>query len=418
VKKIFLVYFAVSILFYPSKGLASTFGGGGTDPSVKLSLQNVSESTTSLRNDLNASTTTITLRADSNAVSTTSLKNEINALHIATASITARADQTAVSTTTQNQRLNNLDTSTGTITGRVNQIAIDTATTQMQVNALHLATSTIFAGGVTTYLNISGSTQTKNSGLNFIGNVGIGTTSPSSKFDVINGSITVRGGNAGLRIANPTNPAQSFQIFGGTIALNDQMIRLRGLNDANHGIGMFGLFRLWNGTDNVNGPVLFGNDGGRLGTHDMFTNTTTTELAWTSAGRVGIGTTVPSSKFDVVNGSITVRGTNAGLEVNGPVKVNSIQVDSGTILSRIQAGTAFVGGNGVSGVKTITIIFPSPFSTAPKIMVTPRGENYADVFAVTTRNISTINFQINVQRVDGSLSTWGQNLQVDWFAWE
>jgi hypothetical protein len=133
---------------------------------------------------------------------------------------------------------------------------------------------------------------------------------------------------------------------------------------------------------------------------------------------VGIGTTAPSSKFDVVNGSITVRGINAGIEVNGPVKVNSIQVDNGTILSRIQAGTAFVGGNGVSGVKTITVIFPSPFSTAPQIMVTPRGENYADVFSVTTRNIGTTSFQVNVQRTDSGLSTWGQNLQVDWFAWE
>jgi hypothetical protein len=581
-------------------------------------------------------------------------------------------------------------------TSIINQIAIDTGTTQMQVNALHLATATIFAGGATTYLNISGSTQTKAGGLilngssivggkagigtsnplwklhifelanatkmemqegspihgnvinfhsannndgyigqdgfgmanvlqdamlmatwtskpllfftnqnermriNEVGNIGIGATTPSSKLDVFNGSITVRGINAGLRIVNLANPNQTFEVSGGTIALNDQILRLRGMNDANHGLGMFGLFRLWNGTDNVNGPVLFGNDGGRLGTHDMFSNTTTTELAWTSAGtvgigtvqpsskfevvngsitvrgtnaginikgglslsapidfgnnpstgtllmyrgspvlnfrpigntntflgertpelggsspavfntavgfqsmfalssgsgntalgrdslvdiangnnnvavgfragdnviagnnntligyqadilptnltnaaaiganasvsvssamvlggtgtnsiNVGIGTTAPSSKFDVVNGSITVRGTNAGLEVRGIIKGNSMMVDNGTIFSKIQAGTATIGSNGVSGVKTVTIIFPSAFSTAPKIIVTPRGENYADVFSVTTRNIGTGSFQVNVQRTDSGLSTWGQNLQMDWLAWE
>src|SRR6185295_3185454 len=34
-------------------------------------------------------------------------------------------------------------------------------------------------------------------------------------------------------------------------------------------------------------------------------------------GKAGIGTTAPSSLLDVNNGSITVRGTNAGISVNG-----------------------------------------------------------------------------------------------------
>lgn len=74
------------------------------------------------------------------------------------------------------------------------------------------------------------------------GKVGIGSTSPSSLFDILDGSITVRGTNMGLQVGAATFVVQS-------------------------------------------------------------------------GGRVGVGTNAPSSQFDVVGGSISIRGSNLGLQV-------------------------------------------------------------------------------------------------------
>jgi len=95
-----------------------------------------------------------------------------------------------------------------------------------------------------------------------------------------------------------------------------------------------------------------------------------------------------------------------------------MQLNGGTTIEKIQAGTATVGTNSSGGVKTITITFPSSFTTTPKVNVTVRGQNYSDVFAITTRNISTTSVQVNICRVDSPGGIWGQSLQVDWFAWQ
>ncbi|MBN2862612.1 MAG: hypothetical protein JXN62_05585 [Bacteroidales bacterium] len=96
----------------------------------------------------------------------------------------------------------------------------------------------------------------------------------------------------------------------------------------------------------------------------------------------------------------------------------NLQIQGGTSIGMTQAGTYTAGVNSSGGVKTFTITFPTAFGTIPKINVTPRGENFTDVFAVTTRNISTTSFQVNVFRVDGAGGIWGQNLKLDWYAWE
>jgi hypothetical protein len=75
-------------------------------------------------------------------------------------------------------------------------------------------------------------------------------------------------------------------------------------------------------------------------------------------------------------------------------------------------------GMGGAGTNTMRITFPSPFTSPPRIQVTPKGENFPfpDVFAVTTRNVTTTAFEVSVFRVDGLGGGWGQNLQIDWSA--
>src|SRR5712692_3068890 len=120
-----------------------------------------------------------------------------------------------------------------------------------------------------------------------------------------------------------------------------------------------------------------------------------------SGANVGIGTSTPGAKLDV---SGTVRVGNA--------------TTTGTTIGAIQAGTATLGTS-VAQEAQFTVTFPSTFASVPHVIVTARAAdpNAADVFAVSTRSISTTQFVINIIRLDVA-SGWGQNLQLDWFAWQ
>ena len=95
-----------------------------------------------------------------------------------------------------------------------------------------------------------------------------------------------------------SNPTFNSQVTAaGGVRLNDANLWLRPGSDVNHGLGWYGLGKLFNGV-NVNGPVLFGNGGGALGATGAgsFTNIS---LFWNSLGRVGIGTPTPAFTLEV-----------------------------------------------------------------------------------------------------------------------
>ena len=117
----------------------------------------------------------------------------------------------------------------------------------------------------------------------------------------------------------------------------------------------------------------------------------------TGSGRVGIGTT----------------NTNpvATLDVAGSFRLNQ-----GTIFSKIQSGTAAVGSS-TTRRKNFAVSFPQSFTGNPKIIALTRGGSFPDTFAVTTNSISPTGFSVNVLRLDAT-SGWGQNLGLDWIAWE
>ena len=93
------------------------------------------------------------------------------------------------------------------------------------------------------------------------GNVGVGTAAPNAALDVM-----------------------------GNIRTNDNDIYMRQNTDANHGLGWYGTqgtdSKVWNGTT-IDGPVLYGFNGGALGANTF--GTKTTALRWTNDGKVIIG---------------------------------------------------------------------------------------------------------------------------------
>ncbi|WP_400191897.1 hypothetical protein [Hymenobacter sp. B81] len=107
-------------------------------------------------------------------------------------------------------------------------------------------------------------------------------------------AVTVPGDNLGNHSATQN------------LALNNRELLLRTAGDADHGLGYYGTTRtLWQNT-HINGPVLYGFNGGALGSN--VDGTQGTALRWTSQGRVGIGTFTPETALDVV-GDTRVTGT-------------------------------------------------------------------------------------------------------------
>ena len=119
------------------------------------------------------------------------------------------------------------------------------------------------------------------------------------------------------------------------------------------------------------------------------------------------------------SGSANVRMQISG---TGVVSMNNgLQVGAtGTTFAKMQGGTATLGTGG-TGVNSFTITFPAAFASAPKVTCTVRNSAVAgatEMFAVTTKQISTTQFSVNVLRMDAPSGSWGQSLQLDWMAFE
>ena len=85
----------------------------------------------------------------------------------------------------------------------------------------------------------------------------------------------------------------------------------------------------------------------------------------------------------------------------------------------IQRGKLNIGSNPSGTLVTIDVLFPQAFTSVPHVVCTASaqlGSIFDDSFNVTTRNISSTDFNIVMNRVDGQ--SWAQNPQVHWIAIE
>jgi H-type lectin domain len=274
------------------------------------------------------------------------------------------------------------------------------------------------------------------------GNVGIGDAAPTEKLHVFgNGKIgndvwataaddrVLKFGDGNFVSIGEVGADDMMQVKGSNITLKTGNTGKVLIPDSKVGIGNVG--------SAVNNKLQIGNAPGFLandiaignGTQGMsiaqsptastfYTNTNFAFLPAGGAGNVGVGTSTPAAKLDV-EGSMRVSEDASGL---------------GTIFKQIQAGNKIIGssnnytGNFACGSDPLgntlycyywRINFPNPFSNPPHVVVTPReqtGVLLPDKFAAYISTVTNTYVDIRITRLDGTSSSWAQQLQLDWIA--
>jgi hypothetical protein len=123
--------------------------------------------------------------------------------------------------------------------------------------------------------------------------------------------------------------------------------------------------------------------------------------------------------FQIGNGTAhNARSTALTVFRNGDVKIGQ----KGTGLTNLQEGQLTAGTQAGNNKKAVTLTFPNEFTNAAnvRVLLTPVNEGtFNDVFIVSVRSITATNCVVEIFRADVVSGTgWGQDLKVNWMAWE
>lgn len=170
------------------------------------------------------------------------------------------------------------------------------------------------------------------------GNVGIGTSTPTTTLDVVGNarfstaattglatlqslivtSNTTLNGFVGVGVANPLEKLD----IAGNIKLNNNIIYLRGNYDYNHGLRWCSSSVPFGGITTSDGPVLFGWNGGVLGST---AGGQKVALRWNSNQQVVIGNQIPNGVY----------ATTYGLAVDGDIVAKRVVVQTASWADKV-----------------------------------------------------------------------------------
>ena len=120
--------------------------------------------------------------------------------------------------------------------------------------------------------------------------------------DGFNGQVLTTNGGGTVSWANASGDNLGNHRATDTLDMVTRPIRLSGLGDNSHGLRMAGILAANFAGVSVNGPALYGFDGGVLGTNQS--GTESIALRWTAAGNIGIGTSNPTKAKVQIEGSV------------------------------------------------------------------------------------------------------------------
>ena len=295
------------------------------------------------------------------------------------------------------------------------------------------------------------------------GNVGIGTTTPTERLTVSGANILLNSGNAVGRIAIQNTTTGSNIVSDGLQLVHDGVASFICAYDNNP------LYTIVNGniprmTIDTSGNVGIGSTSPsfRLDVNGTFeANNTSGVLCFASSGNVGIGTTTPNSNLTIYSPTFTtfnIQSSSANtkifsftdtktyfqslgdiifapidsdqlrhlcLRTNGNVGIGTTAPSAqlhvsgtskfGTPGNNIRSIRSFRAtlGSGGSGVNNYLINYGVTYSDASKLIINVTTSNEADngdTTACCVRTIGTSSFRLNVYRVDGLGSGWGNNI--------